>query len=267
MLNPRGYRQLPLHSNLVGWFAANKINNVNTALPSDGTSVSTWSDISGQGRLPTNSTATNQPTFKTNIANGQPAVLFDSNAGGANGDWLTLGTTTDIGKLSLTGATDWTIFICAKITAVTPPSGQSGTLLFNQGSGVSINEQYQFQQIPGGVLSITACAGDTGAVRTARAGNAIANTPFIVTAYSDTLGAARFYSKLNTGAFVTSDGIYPSILTTGSNFSIGRQKGGFTNRIFDGHIFEILIYNSQLTADERLVIERYLGTKYNIATA
>ena len=42
----------------------------------DGTGVSTWTDLAGSNNA-TQATATNQPTFKTNIINGNPVVRFD----------------------------------------------------------------------------------------------------------------------------------------------------------------------------------------------
>jgi hypothetical protein len=44
---------------------------------SDGTGVSTWSDISGNGYDATQATAANQPLFKVNVQGGQPGLLFD----------------------------------------------------------------------------------------------------------------------------------------------------------------------------------------------
>lgn len=56
----------------------------------DGTGVSTWTDISGSNNA-SQVTSTNQPTFKTNIINGNPVVRFD----GTN-DFMSMTSGTDI---------------------------------------------------------------------------------------------------------------------------------------------------------------------------
>jgi hypothetical protein len=251
---------------LVGWFAADYTNNVNKQQPANDTGVASWANLSQNKNEPGQGVAANQPTFKTSVTNGLPGVLFNSGAG-VNGDFVTLGPSAAIGRLGLTGATDFTIFVCAQVASLTPGSGFSGTILYNQASGVTTNSQYEITQGADGALSVTACEGVGGNSRTANMGFPVANTPFIISAYSDTTGAARFYGKLNTGSFVTSDGSYPSIVTTGPNFSIGRQKSGFPTRVFDGHVFEILIFGKQLNSTERLFIERYLGNKWGITTS
>jgi hypothetical protein len=45
---------------------------------SDGTSVSTWADSSGNGNDATQATGANQPVFKTAIVNGHDVVRFDA---------------------------------------------------------------------------------------------------------------------------------------------------------------------------------------------
>jgi hypothetical protein len=69
----------------------------------DGDSVTTWTDLSGQGNNVSQSNATYRPLYKTNIINGKPALLFD----GAN-DALYGG--------NITGST---CFIVAKYTEST----------------------------------------------------------------------------------------------------------------------------------------------------
>lgn len=252
---------------LVGWFAADYTNNVNKQQPANDTGVASWANLSQNKNEPGQGVAANQPTFKTSVTNGLPGVLFNSDAGGPNGDWVTLTSAATIGRLGLTGAADFTIFVCAKVASLSPASGGSGSILFNQASGVTTNAQYELSQAADGSLVFAACEGAGGNSRTAGIGTPVANTPFIVTAYSDTAGAQRFYAKLNTASFVASNGSYTSIVTTGTNFSIGRQKVGFSTRVFDGHVFEILIYGKQLSSTERLLIERYLGGKWGIATS
>jgi len=54
------------------WLDASQITGLN-----DGDSVTTWSDLSGQGNDVTQSTASKKPTYQTNEINGLPVVKFD----------------------------------------------------------------------------------------------------------------------------------------------------------------------------------------------
>ncbi len=65
-------------NNLVCWYQTADLLN-SGALPSNGATVSTWKDKSGNGRdLTTNA---GSPTFQTNFTNSKPAVHFPSGAG------------------------------------------------------------------------------------------------------------------------------------------------------------------------------------------
>ena len=61
------------------WLDANNLSL------NDGDPVSTWADTSGNGNNATQISASNQPTFNTNVLNGFPAITFD----GSN-DYLNL---------------------------------------------------------------------------------------------------------------------------------------------------------------------------------
>ena len=54
------------------WLRADAVQGL-----SDGASVSTWKDMSGNGYNATQSTAANQPAWKRNILNGYPALRFN----------------------------------------------------------------------------------------------------------------------------------------------------------------------------------------------
>ena len=68
---PGGFdpRQIP---GLQLWLDASQIVGLN-----DGDAVATWSDLSGNGRNATQSTASQKPIYKTGIKNGLPVVRFD----------------------------------------------------------------------------------------------------------------------------------------------------------------------------------------------
>jgi hypothetical protein len=263
MINPRGYCQVPLDPNLVGWFEADKINNVNTALPSNGGAVANWFDISGKGSIITQGTAANQPSFSTNVVNGKPAVTFNSNAGGANGDSLTSNNATYLSNLNLANAaTGFTIFVCAQIDALTPPSTQSGCILFMQGSSPSSNEIYQISQTSTG--AITNSVSTSSAIqRIVTSGNAVVNTPFINSFWWDKANSS-IAGQFNSNTIVAGSGSVPALNTGPILFAIGQQKAGQPTRQFDGKIFAILIYSRFLSSTERQYVKQYLGSKYGV---
>lgn len=263
MINPRGYRRVPLDPDLVGWFEADKVNNINTALPANGGAVANWFDISGKGSIPAQGTTLNQPSFSTNVANGNPAVTFNSDAGGANGDSLKTSDSTYLSNLNLANAaTGFTIFVCAQIDNLTPPSGGSGTMLFMQGSSVNTNEQYQVSQTSGGQINNTIIS-LAGVQRSAVSGAASINTPFINSFWWDkanTTIAAQF----NSNSVVTGSNTVTGVNGSPTLFAIGQQKNSQPTRQFDGKIFAILIYSRFLSSTERQYVKQYLGSKYGV---
>jgi hypothetical protein len=250
---------------LVGRFISSNPNN-DGKQPVNASNIATWVDVSGGKVSPTQGTAVNQPVFNTNVSGGQPGITFNSDAGGANGDSLKTTVSTYLSRLNLAnGSTGFTIYICAKIVALTPPSTQSGCMLFMQGSSPSINEIYQISHYPSGGINCSVI-GSNSVQSSMIAGYATANTPFITSFWWDK-SAATIYSQFNSNSIVTGPnaGTLAALNTGPTLFAIGQQKNSFPNRQFDGTIFEILIYNVLHTAKQRLDITRYLGNQFGVS--
>jgi len=238
--------------------------NINTQ-PANGSLMSSGVDISGSRISVIQATSSNQPTFETNVSGGQPAIVFNSDAGGINADSLK---TTVAGFLNIlnlaNGSTGFTIFVCAQIAALTPPSTQVGCILFMQGSSPSTNEVYQIAQ--GSLGSITCSSVNSAAVQSsAVAGNAVPNVPFITSFWWDK-SAATIYSQFNSNTVVTGSnaGAVSALNATPTLFAIGQQKNATPNRQFDGKIFEILIYKRLLTTDQRLEVRQSLTSRFGL---
>lgn len=263
MLRIKGYKQVPLDPKLVGWFESDKVNNVNTALPANAAAITNWFDICGKGSIPTQTAVTNKPTFSTNVANGKPAVTFTSNGGSITAQSLRTSDAAALSNLDLSQAVDgFTIFVCAQIAALTPPSGQAGCILFMQGSSPSTNEIYQISQATSGAISnsVTTSASFS---RTSTSGNAVVNTPFINSFWWDKANSA-IRSQFNSNASVGGSGSVPGLNASPTSFAIGQQKNGILTRNFDGKIFAILIYARLLSSDESQYVKQYLGSKYGV---
>jgi hypothetical protein len=260
----KGYYTLPLDPSLKLWFEADKVNNVNTALPSNGANISSWYDISGLGAIPTKSTAANQPVFTTNVANGNPAITFNSDGGGANGDSVTTNTSSILSSLDMSTVADgFTVFVCAQIDNLTPPSTSSGCLFFIQGSSPNSNEQVQVSQTSSGQINSSTVT-SAGVQRSGTAGNAVVNTPFINSFWWDkanTTIAAQF----NSNSIVTISSAVSGLNANPTLLAIGQQKASQPTRQFDGKIFCILLYSRYLSSEERTIVKQYLGTKYGVS--
>jgi uncharacterized protein YjdB len=72
---------------LVMHFSASQLLGPQGTLPTPGSPVASWVDLSGNARNLTQTDATRQPVFNANALNGQPTVSFDGNSTGS-GDFL-----------------------------------------------------------------------------------------------------------------------------------------------------------------------------------
>lgn len=266
----KGYYQLPVDPKLVGWFDASQVNGIGSALPSNASSLVTWYDLSGLYENPQQNTLVNQPTFYTNIANGLPGVYFSSapvgGVGTANGDWLRYGP--PVGSFNMSSANAFTMFIVAQIDALTAPSGSAGCMVFNHGSGVGTNQQYQITQtLSGGTIQCSAQSSSDGAVRSCNPGTVSINTPFTVSFYTNSASygsSSGLKARLNTNAIVNADGSYAGVSggAGADGFNLGEQKNAQNTRRFDGYIFEYLLYARELSSSERLTVQQYLSRKW-----
>lgn len=267
MINPKGYYRLPLDPKLIGWFDASRLLGNNVALPANGSPLSIWYDLSGYYDNPIQSTVANQGEFRTNIANGLPGCHFSSSSGSAaNGDWVRRAT----GSILGTGpyaANAFTIFVAAQIDNLTPASGNIGCFVFNQGSVAGSNQQYQFHQVASGGI-VCESQDTSGGVRTCSGlGNVAINTPFVTSFYTNSVAYGTvdgLKARLDTNAEVSCNSSFSGVSGgSGANgFNIGKQKDGQGNRQFDGYVFEVLVYATELTANQRLKIQQYLASKW-----
>lgn len=263
MIKIKNYRQTPLDPKLVGWFEADKVNNIDTALPANAAALTNWFDICGKGSIPTQSSVTNKPTFSTNVANGNPAVTFNSSGGTVNAQSFSTNNAAYLANLDLSNVADgFTIFVCAQIVALTPPSTQAGCILFMQGSSPSSNEIYQITQSTSGAITNSVTT-SSAVQRTTTSGNAVVNTPFINSFWWDKANSS-IASQFNSNPIVAGSTSVAALNASPTLFAIGQQKAGQTIRNFDGKIFAILIYSRFLSSTERQYVKQYLGSKYGV---
>jgi len=268
MIPKKGYKTLPHDPHLVGWFEADRVNGVNTALPSNNTNISNWLSVAGGGEKATRPTNITQPTFIENASNGKPAINFNSDSGGSAADHLDIVVHAgdDMGELDLyerTLNTDgMTVMACVKLDANIPPSGQSGHIVFCQSQNPNTNYQYGlFQQENGIAFSMT--DGITGQTKTRARGGGVPTTPRVYSGWWD-----KADQSLNVQQGGEAVGTTPNIISAMSSnaryFAIGSQKESpvFNKRKLDGNIFAIYIYARKLSTQERDAVRNYLEVKY-----
>lgn len=222
-------------SGLTLWFAVDRLTGFN-----DGDAVTTWPDRSGNGYDVTQGTAGSRPLYKTNIFKGKPALLFDGvddyfenttvnpfTAGAARTHFIVLKPTAN---------TDWAAIQYRRTTTYWGHSSASfnaSYLFFGDGvntSGNTISDHSRM--VRAGQLAILVIrapgAGGTHAIR---------------------------INGFN--GYVISGGT-PASESGSTGFYVGRVGGGRMN----GHIAELIAYNSNLSDADCLKIEKYLAIKY-----
>lgn len=241
-------------------------NPKNAALPANSSALDSWVDLSGRKDTATQATGSRQPTLIYNVAGGKPGIFFDSNAGASAGDSFRSTTSTILNALNLgTSPTGFNISICAQITASTPPSTSSGTLLFQQGSSSSSNEIYQVAHGTSGTIR-DSVVDSSGNQQSLIAGTATPGTPFINTFWWDK-AAGTIYGQFNNNTAVTGPGAgtITALNTTPTLFSIGQQKDSQPTRQFDGYIFEIVVHNLLLSSTDRESIKRWQAARWGVS--
>ncbi|SEM45424.1 hypothetical protein SAMN05444354_11722 [Stigmatella aurantiaca] len=129
---------------LVMHFAASELLGPQGTLPAAGAPVSSWVDLSGNGRDLTQTDSTRQPVFKTNALNGLPTVSFDGSS--TSGDFLRTA------ALAPALAQPVTIFFVYKA----PPVSVNKTLL-DAPPGTGANRaRIQVTPVPAGALQLYA---------------------------------------------------------------------------------------------------------------
>lgn len=228
-----------------------------TSSTADGATISSWTDGSGNAINLTQTTAAQQPLYRSNVMNGYPALQFDNAATVGQNDYMT-----SPNSAQLDGTSGLTIF------SVVRPSVLDGDAraIVSKRNGVAVDESFMFffytnNYLFGDIVNIDN--------RFNTSPNAyVANNNYIVSLwYNGTLPAAqrsRIYAgnTLQVTAAENDASIpnYPSPLLVGTTH-IGDP------RPFGGYIAEVAIYREALNETRRIIVNNYLSAKYNIPLA
>ncbi|MCG8574377.1 MAG: T9SS type A sorting domain-containing protein [Flavobacteriales bacterium] len=206
---------------------------------SDGASVSLFSDVSGNGNNFSQASGDRMPLFSASEINGLPAVTFD----GVN-DYL------DAGAISALESANITYFIVYERAT------------FNDQS--LINAGYTSESDKWGTYSTPAN----------NRLNSKQKSPSNKIVYYIDGGTPSFLSahyepaQMRTYQQGTLEQTLNTAYTAGTGHNIVRL-GGYTANpnfyILDGFIAEVVVYNTALNDLERILVENYLGAKYNMS--
>lgn len=230
-------------SGLVLWLDAND-PAANGTQPSNGSSLSSWTDKSGIGNSGSQGTGANQPVFNTNQINGHPGITFTATK------WFNIGQTS-----FSTGSTGRTWFGVMRPTDVS--FGYMlyyGTNARDQVWAPTINGSFLYidNSTDGAMSSTTTLVNNTNYVFEQRyPGGGTVNTQLLtVNGVSQAVTYFGGGNSINTGSAVT-----PTVgATGGANGLIGIMG-------------EVLFYNKSLSATEEKDVKIYLANKWGISVS
>jgi hypothetical protein len=241
------------------WLDASESNTVTL----NGSTVSSWTDKSGNGKNAVQATSTYQPTYTTNSINGLSTLTLDSD------DYMTSGSIGDWNFIH--NGTGCTVFFVTKILTSTSDSNGVNTLLSTSSTTGTVGILYAYDNRAS--LSKT----HTFFIQMSR--GVSGQTTFSFTAANNsfpiqTTNIASFYYKeglspeyqayINTTSYASGNSTYaPSSANSLYTLNIGRfvYAPSWTLR---GELAEILIYNTSLTANEYTKVQNYLSSKWGV---
>ncbi len=220
------------------WFDANALGL------SDGATINSWTDMSGNNKHAVQDTLAYRPKFRTNIYNGKPAIVFD----GSN-DYLTFD-----GNIVVN--TNYSIIaVLRRATGATAHHCFLGGTKTSQHKNLHIGWQtnstfYHAQYSNDYAMRVSNyTSGEQPIIVSLRHSNVLGNDTYID-------GGLR-------GLDMTTSRLTHLLEWNGA--AIGRYTDGSINPRFNGWIAELIFYNRYLSETERKAVEGYLSSKYNIS--
>jgi len=216
------------------------------------TAISSWNDQSGNGNNLTQSTTNQQPLYSSNIINGFPAIQFDN-----------VSTTNDkmVGPDSptLDNTSGYTFFMVSR------PQNVDGAarVIVSKRTTVAVDQSFmQFYYTSNNFYTDIQTNNDRYASTSTFAAN---NNYLIDQLYDGTLAAASRCKTYIAGTLdKTSTETNASVPDNASPIVVG-STDATDPRPFGGYIAEIIIYRKACIDPERIIVDNYLSSKYNIS--
>jgi len=240
-----GGRPVPLRiPNLELWFKADAITGVE-----DGGTVATWPDSSGNGR---DATSAGDPTWHASVTHGKPCLRTDG-----VGMYLTV----DDFAESLTGKT---VLVVAKSDDT--PAGVEAVIA-HYDTATANRSWLVGQTAIKRAQGLFSADGDTTNFKAYASGSFLHTAVNIIEAHFDTDALTLRVNGLVENHTLTTDGTVETLFNSTAVFTIGASltTAGAASNLWDGDIYEIIVYGRALSAGELLRLERYASAKYAVS--
>lgn len=234
-------------TNNVLWLKA----DAGTSTTVSGAAVSSWNDQSGNSIHVTQSSATQQPLFQSNVINGFPAILFDNDMTGQN-DKL-LGPDSPL----LDNTSGYSFF------TVTRPVNFGTNTILSKRIAMNNQESFMFFYWTGNKIHVDV---ESTNDRIASSAAFSANNDYLLNMVYDGSLSASQRVRIYRGELLDKIGYETSALVPDNNspLIIGSTDAS-DSRPFGGYIAETIIFRQALNKASRIIVNNYLSAKYNIA--
>jgi hypothetical protein len=231
--------------------------DLGTSTTTNGSPVSSWQDVSGNGNDISQTVAVQQPLYTVSLMNGYPAVLFDNNSTGGQIDYFS-----GLDDPSLDNTNGLTIFTVVRQTNL---AGAARSIIAKR-TNVGVNQAYMFFFYTSDRIHTDIVSNDNRFSTPAPAFTT--GTNYILSLHYDGTLAAASRAKVYSGQtlLVTSTEADATIPDYNSPLIVGATHVG-DNRAFGGYMAEIIIYREALGLSERILVDNYLSAKYDISIA
>jgi hypothetical protein len=231
--------------------------DLGTSTTTNGSPVSSWQDVSGNGNDISQTVAVQQPLYTASLMNGYPAVLFDNNSTAGQNDYFS-----GLDDPSLDNTNGLTIFTVVRQTNL---AGAARSIIAKR-TNVGVNQAYMFFFYTSDRIHTDIVSNDNRF--STPAPSFTTGTNYILNLHYDGTLAAASRAKVYSGQtlLVTSTESDATIPNYNSPLIVGATHVG-DNRAFGGYMAEIIIYREALGLSERILVDNYLSAKYDIAIA
>lgn len=224
----------------------------------NGTPINAWNDQSGNAINVTQTVAIQQPSFATNVLNGFPAVVFDNNSGTSpnQNDYLTA---PDNPKLDNTSG--YSFFTVTKMNTL---AGGNARCVVSKRTAVDTDEAFMlFYYTSNYFWTDIDGIGDRSSTNPNTFTTNVGNIIDVV--YDGSLVKANrtkiYEGEILRATYGESSTLVPDKV---SPLNIGCTHKA-DERPFGGYIAEVVIYTVTVNDAQRIIVNNYLASKYDIA--
>ncbi|MEZ4722546.1 MAG: hypothetical protein R2813_11795 [Flavobacteriales bacterium] len=227
---------------------AEAYSDAGTTLATNGTGVRQWKDQSGNSRHANQTTSVSRPLYKTNAANGYPALRFTGNL------------FIDGPSPGISSTSGYTYLIAFRDTTTSTGAMTDGSGHFILDRTSATNNLVSLKPATGnfyGYQKRNDAGGGLGGPLTTTSINT--NSKIIEMRRNYNVNYRIYYNNSLQATLAETDGA-----TTPPNPRIGRHTST-SNGGIRGYIYEFIIYNTAINAARTIIVNNYLAAKYGLS--